>query len=93
MRRNFDISLDGRVVAVCYAWNACIRTIEKLIKLRAQSLGIEYRLVDSSSEKEGSHHVRGHRTWRGSDRTLRYVIALRATPAPTSKTSSEPAES
>lgn len=77
-RQNFDISLNGKVIAVCHTWNASIRKIENYVKIRAQSLDIEYELIDAHSEKNGSHHVRGHRTWRGSDAILRYEIALRA---------------
>lgn len=83
-RQHFDISLNGAVVATTFAWNAAIRTIERLVRERARLVAVEgekdavYKLVESHSERPDKwHFTRGHRTWRSAHETLRYDIELR----------------
>lgn len=86
-RQHFDISLNGSVVATTFAWNAAIRTIERLVRERARLVAVEgekdavYKLVESHTEGPITlplrEPTRGHRTWQSPHETLRYDIELR----------------
>lgn len=62
-RENFEIKLNGQVVAIKHKWNSSIREIERQVKEIARQGGTVYSLVDSSSVKEGFEHVMGTRVW------------------------------
>ena len=75
-RQNFEIKLNGELLATKHAWNASIRFIENYVKDKANESNTEYDLVEITGEKTVSGFYTGSRVWESKNNTLTFTINL-----------------
>lgn len=72
-RQKFVITSTVGHRVIKNAWNSSLREIERLVRVLALETGVDYKLCDSKSVKEGFYFVSGSRTWE-NQRNLAQVI-------------------
>lgn len=70
----YIVKIDGIEITSTRAWNSAIRATEKLIRNIANSENIEYRLIESCTEKQGKKCVSGYRLWSSEISTVKFTI-------------------
>lgn len=74
-RETYKITSNTGIETAKFKWNSAIRETESLIGAIAKDELANYKLVDSVSIKGDCGHVKGSRTWQGSNgKTVIFTI-------------------
>lgn len=75
--KNYQIHVNGELLATKHAWNSSCRFIEQHVGSVARQEQSEYNLVECTGEKDVQGFYKGVRLWVGNNgNKLHYTINL-----------------
>lgn len=79
-RKNFEIKLNGELVAVKHAWNSALKHIESVVAERAKTESVTYNYCSVSDlvKDDRGNHIKGNVIWTSYKTTLKFTIELTA---------------
>lgn len=75
-RKNFEITMNGKKLAISHTYNSAVKKVADLVGEIAKERGETFNLVDSSVSREGFCAVAGERVWISPKKALFFKINL-----------------
>lgn len=78
-RKNYEIKLNDKVIAIKHAWNSSIKHIEKLVgeTAKLENTTYNYCSVSELIKDERGNNIKGNVIWTSPKNTLKYTIELK----------------